>query len=160
MSLPTRLYFGLPVWAQNALLSTYGLSLKGRRYGGGHRAAVAEPRSSQWVSATDLEAMQLARVNELIAHASENVPWYGSLGSSRAPLGRLADLAALPTLSKDDLRAHLSDFVSRAPRKGRLHEVHTGGTTGTPLTIYCDRLSLHRNYAFFARLRHCARLPL
>jgi phenylacetate-coenzyme A ligase PaaK-like adenylate-forming protein len=159
VSLPTRLYFGLPVWAQNALLSTYGVALGRRRYGGIHRTVVSELRRSQWFSARDLEAMQLARANEVIAQAAETVPWYRGLRASGDALSNLEELAGLPTLTKDDVRVHLRELVSTAPRNGHLEEVHTGGTTGTPLTIYCDRATLQRNYAFFARLREWAGVP-
>ncbi len=159
MNLPTQLYFGLPVWAQNVLLSTYGLSLRSRRYGGVHPAVLDELHRSQWYSASDLQVMQLARANEMIAKAVEAVPWYRGHRASYSTLTHLDELRDLPTITKDDVRQHLQQFVSGAPRKGDLLEVHTGGTTGTPLTIYCDRSSLQRNYAFFARLREWAGVP-
>ena len=159
MNLPTQLYFGLPVWAQNVLLSTYGISLRSRRYGGVHRAVVDELRRSQWFSANDLQAMQLARANATIARAVETVPWYRQFHASHSTLNHLDQLRDFPTLTKDDVRQHLQDFVSDPPRRGGLLEVHTGGTTGTPLTIYCDRSSLRRNYAFFVRLREWAGVP-
>jgi phenylacetate-CoA ligase len=159
MNLPTQLYFGLPVWAQNVLLSTYGISLRSRRYGGVHRAVVDELRRSQWFSASDLQAMQLARANAMIARAVETVPWYRQFRASHSTLNHLDQLRDFPTLTKDDVRQHLQDFVSDSPRRSGLLEVHTGGTTGTPLTIYCDRSSLRRNYAFFVRLREWAGVP-
>ncbi len=159
MNLPTQLYFGLPVWAQNVLLSTYGLSLRSRRYGGVHRAVLEELRRSQWSSASDLQAIQLARANATIARAVETVPWYRHFRASHSTLDHLDQLRDFPTLTKDEVREHLHEFVSEAPRGGGLLEVHTGGTTGTPLTIYCDRSSLRRNYAFFMRLREWAGVP-
>ena len=159
MNLPTQLYFGLPVWAQNVLLSTYGLSLRSRRYGGVHPAVLDELHRSQWYSASDLQVIQLARANEMIAKRSRPSRGTGSLRASYSTLTHLDELRDLPTITKDDVRQHLQQFVSEAPRKGDLLEVHTGGTTGTPLTIYCDRSSLQRNYAFFARLREWAGVP-
>jgi phenylacetate-CoA ligase len=38
--------------------------------------------------------------------------------------------------------------------------VHTGGTTGTPLTFYSDRPSMQRNFAFIARLREWIGAPV
>ncbi len=157
MSFQTQVYFGLPVWMQNALLSAYGLSLRGRRYGGVHQAALAELRQTQWLPAPDLQRLQLGRANAALESAAEAVPWYKPLrAGGKSALRYLEQLRELPTVSKDEVRRHLADFVSDTSRKGKLLEVHTGGTTGTPLTVYCDRPTLQRNYAFFARLREWA----
>ena len=37
------------------------------------------------------------------------------------------------------------------PGSGRIVEIHTSGTTGSPLTIYLRSEALEKNYAFFAR---------
>jgi phenylacetate-CoA ligase len=154
-----ELYFALPVWAQNAALSAYGLSLRRRRYGGVHRHALETLRRSQWWTSQELEELQLARLNALLTHAGRTVPRYTRSGIGNSSLTHIDQLRELPTLSKDELRKDLHDFVARAPAAKRPLEIHTGGTTGTPLTIYCNRLALQHNYAFFARLREWARIP-
>lgn len=160
MSFQTQVYFGLPVWMQNTLLSVYGLSLRSRRYGGVHRAALSSLRETQWLPAEQLRSLQLGRANAALEAAAGVVPWYKPLRTAgKSTLRDLDQLRDLPTVGKDDVRRHLADFVSETARKEKLLEVHTGGTTGTPLTIYCDRPTLQRNYAFFARLREWAGIP-
>src|SRR5579871_5964758 len=145
---------------QNTLLSAYGLSLRSRRYGGVHQAALSSLRQTQWLPAASLRRLQLGRANAALESAAGAVPWYKPLRNGGKPALRTLDqLRDLPTVGKDDVRRHLADFVSDASRKEKLLEVHTGGTTGTPLTIYCDRPTLQLNYAFFARLREWAGVP-
>jgi phenylacetate-CoA ligase len=62
-------------------------------------------------------------------------------------------------LSKQDVRRAGLAMVSGMYSRGRLHVVHTGGTTGTPLPVYCTRTVLQRNYAFFARFREWVGVP-
>lgn len=153
---PVSLYFGSPVWLQNTLLSLYGLRLQRRRYGGEHRATLAALRDSQWFTADRLEADQLLQLNTLLLHAGRTTPRYRELGLGGAKFTTVKQLREIPTLSKDDLRANPANSLSDVARGRKLVEIHTGGTTGTPLTVLCDQRALQRNYAFFARLREWA----
>ncbi|HEX2189570.1 MAG TPA: hypothetical protein VHG51_11760 [Longimicrobiaceae bacterium] len=150
-STATRIYFRSPVWVQNALISAYGMRLRFLRYGGAQRRLLDELLRTQWRTPEQVAEAQLARLNEVVSHARRTVPLY----RDRLPDARLADpaeLRDLPVLRKDDLRAAGRGAVSGLHAGGRLVEIHTGGTTGAPLTVYCDRATLQRNYAFFGRL--------
>lgn len=151
-STATRLYFGSPVWVQNALVSAYGLRLRFLRYGRSQRRLLDELLESQWLPAEALRRLQLERLNQVLDHARRTVPLYRDRLPD-APLGSLEELRAIPVLHKADLRAKREAVVSGLYAGERLEEIHTGGTTGTPLTVYCDRATLQRNYAFFGRLR-------
>lgn len=145
-----RGYYAMPVWMQNLMLSAYGLRLRFLRYGRYHRRSLAGLLSSQWLSRDLLLESQLSQLNKMLSHAATNVPFYRD---QRLP-GCVADLTALsdlPILSKSDIRRAGRELCAPI-RARRLLEIHTGGTTGTPLTIYCDRATLQRNYAFFSRL--------
>jgi phenylacetate-CoA ligase len=100
--------------------------------------------------------MQLAELNRVIRHARDTVPLYRQRGLPEGPLRRLESIRDLPLLTKEDLRQPVEVVTSDAFRGSRLAEIHTGGTTGKPLTIYCDSPTLQRNYAFFARFREWA----
>lgn len=152
----SRLYFAAPVWMQDLMISTYGLHLRRLRYGKVQRETLAGLRISQWLSGDQLEAHQLGELNRVIELARWTVPLYESRGLQDRPLQALDDIRRLPLLTKQELQQPASTVVSRQYRGARLQEVHTGGTTGKPLTIYCDRATLHRNYAFFARFREWA----
>ena len=151
-------YFAMPVWAQNLILSTYGLRLRYLRYGRYHAEVLKQLLVSQWLPADGLRELQLASLNALLKHAVANVPFYRSQGFPESA-SRLGDLSQLPILRKSDVRRAGRVLVASTSASRSLTQIHTGGTTGMPLTIFCDRATLQRNYAFFARLRTWAQVP-
>ncbi len=154
--LATRVYAAAPVWMQNLMISAYGLKLRRLRYGAGQRNALAALRQSERLGVEALQELQLRELNRVIALARDTVPFYASRGLPDEPLRHLAELGRLPLTAKSDLRQPAAVITSSRYRGVRLEEVHTGGTTGTPLTIYCTRETLQRNYAFFGRFREWA----
>lgn len=157
--LVTNLYFAAPVWAQELCVSAYGLHLRHLRYGQVQQRILATLRDSEWMSREELELLQLGALNRLVAEARADVPYY----RGRLPemsLRTLADIRSLPIMSKADIRSAGRNLVSRTYAHKRLRVVHTGGTTGTPLSIYCTRDVLQANYAFFGRFREWASVPI
>jgi phenylacetate-CoA ligase len=90
---------------------------------------------SQWWPAERLQALQLARLHQLLAHAEAKVPYYRNLfaetGFKAADLHSLADLARLPFLDKASIRAH-TDALKADDANG-LARFNTGGSSGEPL---------------------------
>ena len=152
-----RGYFAMPPWMQSAVLSAYGLRLRLLRYGGEHGRALRELLESQWFTARRLEQLQLDALNSLLRHAAASVPFYRSRGLPRQ-VTSLDELRDVPLLEKSDIRA-AGDAMLSSHRQGTAIEIHTGGTTGTPLNIRCGRTTLQWNYAFFARLLSWASVP-
>lgn len=155
--LALRAYHAMPVWVQNALLTAYGLRLRRLRYGAQNRKILEDLLASQWLTAEEIHDRQLSALNELVRHARANVPFYRARDLPER-IAHLDDLARMPLLRKTDLLSQGKAFVGDEVAASA-HEVHTGGTTGTPLTIYCSRATLQRNYAFFERLKAWAHIP-
>jgi phenylacetate-CoA ligase len=109
-------------------------------------------RPAQWRSADELEHAQLAALNRQLHNARTTVPFYRDRIPA-APLMELADLSQIPCMGKSDVRRAGRALISTAIDPRQLQTIHTGGTTGTPLTVYCDRPTLQRNYAFFSRFQ-------
>lgn len=158
MSLSTwtdHLYGASPVYLQNLLISVYGLYTYKRRYGGRHSEYLESLRESQWYPKNRLEELQFMNLSGVIRNAFETVPFYRETyrkhGVVPSSLQSLDDLRKLPTITKGDVKANPKSFVSDFSGGGRLVEIHTSGTTGSPLTIYLRSEALEKNYAFFAR---------
>ena len=85
-----------------------------------------------------IEAFQLARINQLWKHAKENVPHYRSLASAKALPPQFENLEhfrdSLPILPKAQLRAESDRFRASELSPGNWHR--TGGSTGVPLRIH------------------------
>lgn len=153
------LYDDAPVAVQNVMISTYGLWLRHLRYGAGHRARVAELRRSERLAPAEWQAIQCARLTAMTAAAASDVPFY----RTRLPAAGVASPEALldiPLLSKSDAQEAGRMLVSSRYAGQTLQEIHTGGTTGRPLVVYCDRVALQRNYAFFFRIREWAGIEM
>lgn len=103
-------------------------------------------RALQWQSADEREERTLARVEPLLSHAAENVPYYRSLfrrsGVDARGIRTLADLAAIPISSKADLRAEFPHGTVAANLSSRRRQImRTSGSTGLPFEFYWDRRS-------------------
>ncbi len=99
--------------------------------------------ASERLDSEQLRALQLERLQALVTHCYDNVPYYrrlfDELGMHPADIHSLEDYARLPVLDKETLRAELPSFTS-TDEYGRhlLRSVATSGSTGTPLVYRYD----------------------
>lgn len=106
-----------------------------------HHTTVAVRRDlerSQWWDRERIEAFQLARLQALLTHAGERVPYYRELFARTRFFPRdcrsLADLACLPFLGKSEIRANLENL--KAEDAQGLTRFNTGGSSGEPLIFF------------------------
>lgn len=107
---------------------------------------------SQWLRPADVRALQEQKLRRLVAHAYHHVAYWrermDELGLTPDDVRTLDDLAKLPLLSKDAVRAHLYfDLLSDNHDKRRIQRITTSGSTGEPLTIYVDQHQLEIRWA-------------
>jgi phenylacetate-CoA ligase len=159
MTLAMRAYSRSPVWTQNLLISAYGLRLRRLRYGRVGRETLARLRQSQWFSTELLGEFQLRALSEVVRRAQADVPFYRDRAPHGSRIGSFEQLRELPILTKEDVQRAGRRMISDRYSHKALSEVHTGGTTGKPLAIYCDSETLQRNYAFFSRFKEWAGIP-
>lgn len=108
--------------------------------------------SSQYWDAEKIRAYQTRQVLEVLRHAVLNVPFYRGLGIDAASLRSAADLERFPLLTKQEVQARASDFISDGLQASDLHSSRSSGSTGEPLTTYFDRDSwLINKYALKLR---------
>lgn len=104
-----------------------------------------------------IERLRDRRVRRIVAYAATRVPYYRELfrrdGIDPRAIRTAADLARLPLLDRELVRAQPERFVadSRAAR-GAL-QFTTSGSTATPLRVFHDQASVLRNMAFGERER-------
>ena len=106
----------------------------------GHSTAGAlrSMEQSQWLSRTELQAFQLARLRTFLERIGRDVPYYRDLfrdiGFSPVDVNTLADLQRLPITGKPDIRENLERM--KADNAGPLERFSTGGSSGEPLVFY------------------------
>jgi phenylacetate-coenzyme A ligase PaaK-like adenylate-forming protein len=104
-------------------------------------AVRAELEDSQWWSPQKIQDKQLSRLIRLIESARDHVPYYTDLFSTRglniSDFNSLEDLAKLPFLTKDIIRANETQLKS-ATASG-LSQFNTGGSSGEPLIFFIGK---------------------
>jgi len=110
-----------------------------------------ELEQSQWWTSERLAELQHQRLQRLIRHAYERVPYYRRVMDSRGiqphSVVTAADLSQFPILSRQDVRDHLEELVADGFPCGELLPSRTSGATGTPLAFYASRQSRWSNGA-------------
>jgi phenylacetate-CoA ligase len=96
---------------------------------------------SQWWVPERLKGLQLQRLQALLQHANEHVPYYralfGRLGFDPRSVRELSHLQLVPALTKADIRADTNALKS--DRAVGLARSNTGGSSGEPLIFYIGR---------------------
>jgi phenylacetate-CoA ligase len=110
---------------------------------------------NQWRSADELDALQWDKLQRLIAHCWQQVPfyreWWGRAGiASAADIKDRDDYAKLPVLTKPAIREHFDAMIAPAHR-GALYFKSTGGSTGEPMRFGYTRESYERRVAVMFR---------
>lgn len=107
---------------------------------------------TQWLPPEQIKALQNERLAAMVQHAYQHVPFYrrrmDQAGIRPSQVASIADLAALPPLTKDDIRQHLYfDLLADNAKLNELYPIRTSGSTGVPLTCYVDRAQLEVRWA-------------
>ncbi len=160
ISIGERLYLALPP-LRNLAATIKGISANRERYGGNYRAAVESVCARERWSAQEMAEYQMDRLRHILEIAFCRVPYYRKLfprlGLTPDAIRRAEDLARLPILEKDPVRADPLQFVDERLDRRRLLSETTTGTTGTPIRVLMTRQALQEHYSFFeARCRRAA----
>lgn len=93
-------------------------------------------------SEEELRKLQNKRLQKLVTHCYNNVPYYtklfDSLGIKPEDIKCREDLNKLPILTKQIIRDNYDDLISRDIAKRTYQKGSTGGSTGTPLKFIKD----------------------
>ena len=127
-----------------------------RRDGYNYGKQQRQLETSQWLSPDEHAEQQARRLRELLDFCYRSNPFHRArmeaAGLVPSDIRTPADLAALPVLSKDDIRtAGLRLFSTGYSQDNTVH-TRTGGSTGVPLHVYVDREAFNWKYA--ATWRH------
>jgi phenylacetate-CoA ligase len=105
----------------------------------GEAPASAELDPAERMTAEQLRELQLDRLRWTLRHAYANVPFYrkkfDAAGVHPEDCRSLADLAAFPVTTKDDLRANYPTGMFAVPQ-AEIRRIHaSSGTTGQPTVV-------------------------
>ncbi len=110
---------------------------------------------SQFWPPERIHNIQKARLKFLLIHAYENTDFYkkrfDESGFNPYTFRHTDELAALPILTKDQIRENLPALVARNFRKDQIHISETGGTSGVKMRFYRDNACLAKKEAAINR---------
>ncbi len=102
----------------------------------------AEALRTQWLSEGELLELQNDKLQKLIRHCYENVPYYRTVFDERhlSPddIRTRSDLAKLPVLTKQIIKEHFDELTSKDINSRKYVDGSTGGSTGTPMRFKED----------------------
>lgn len=106
---------------------------------------------AQWWPTERIQRFQVQQLRYILWHASTRVPFYREmfrgLKLSWTDFHSLDDLRRLPSIGKADIQADYDAFIPDGIDRSRLYHRSTGGSTGSPLTVYMDLDHLARDKA-------------
>ncbi len=130
-----------------AWLNRYVLQpLDAWRSGSHHLEYLKELERRQWEPPDTIQQRQWESLRQQLSHAFHNVPYYrqrwSALGIHPNDIRTPADLAALPVLTKADVRRHHRQLLADGVNQQRLHVKRTSGSTGVPVVIQVDETAM------------------
>jgi len=96
----------------------------------------------QFDAPSALARRRAERLNRIVRHAAATSPFHrrrlAEAGIDPAAVRRIGDLAALPVMTKAEVRENLDEILSTDHDRADLVPAKTGGSTGVALHGYCD----------------------
>lgn len=140
---PQQIYDRSPYWAQRALLNAHALRIHRERYGSKFLETMDVLRETQWYSSQQIADYQFTRLEKLLQHAYNTVPFYRALydahGVHPSQFRAIDDIQRFPLIDKEAVREAGASIISSTVTKRSLSKGGTSGTTGSPLSLYWDK---------------------
>jgi phenylacetate-CoA ligase len=154
-SLSETIYLKSPYWLQKVAINIYGYHIERIRHRGDYYHFLKKAIKHNSFDISELNTYCNQEVRKVIRSAAENVPYYRTLferyGININDIRTSEDLQKIPLLEKETIRKDPLQFINHKYSKQKLLTIHTTGTTGTPLIIYCTKQVRQNNFAFFDR---------
>lgn len=143
-----KVYAKLPVWAQHAAVSSFGLYWYWQRFGGDYQHSLNEFLARDRFSHDEWQRWQQARLKELLSAAAKHVPHYrDTWNEAEKNAARSGQLNALPLLEKDPIRANPHRFLRQDLNIQKPLTFFTSGSTGTPIASLWTAAELRASMA-------------
>ncbi len=141
-------YAKLPVWAQHAAVSGFGLYWYWQRFGGDYQNSLRDFLARDRFSHDEWQAWQQASLKWLLTAAAEHVPFYrDTWNEEEKKAARAGQLQNLPLLEKDPIRANPHAFLREDLNIKKPLTFFTSGSTGTPIASLWTAAELRASMA-------------
>ncbi len=119
---------------------------------------LTELKFHQMRSREELLNIQLRKLQKLVIHAYNNVPFYRELFTNNnidpESIRKIEDIQKIPIITKKDIIGNYDKILANGTNVGECVIISTTGSTGIPLKMYYDKKSLYYStaivyFAFF-----------
>ncbi len=152
-----QIYNHLPICIQNLACYVEGKKIKRKRYCSLFWEKLAEYESRNKWSYEQKCDYRDKQLNKMIRYCYNNVPYYhnlfNNLGIDPASVRGIHDLAALPILTKDQVKNNIDKIISTSVDPSMIIVCPTGGTTGAGLRFCTSQDEMNEQWAVWWRYR-------
>lgn len=156
MSRLEQIYLRLPVALQNWVVSLEGLRIQRRRYGARFQDAERAVQAQGLLTGGALQDLRAQLLRGLLQAASNSPFWreqFSQCGVQPAATDPFNELAKLPVLTKDVVKANVDGIINPTLDRRTLLWRHTSGTTGSGLVFPEAPSTEPYTWAFWWRYR-------
>lgn len=148
MSAIDSLYKKLPIVAQHAAVTAYGLYWRQLRFGSGYPQFVQQYQERECFTKKQWQAWQSEQLKNLLTLCMNHISHYRVHWTDSQKRAALAGhLNALPLLEKDPIRANPKAFLREDMNPSHPQVFFTSGSTGTPISCYYTIPELRQSLA-------------
>jgi|GEM_PF-123056 len=151
-----ELFIRLPRALRKSIVFAQSAYNRASRYGSAYKNLSEILEASQYWDAERMAAFQAEQLQRLLIEAKHSTRYYAEAfrefsDASLSELGARFELSRLPLLQLSVLKARTAEFFNRSRR--RFNKSSTSGSTGSPLVVEYDRVSVQQRFAHVHRLR-------
>jgi len=148
MSAFDSLYTKLPVMAQHAVVTAYGLYWRQLRFGPGYPQFVQGYLERERFTKDQWLVWQAEQLKSLLPVCINHIPYYRDHWTETQKRAALnGNLNVLPLLEKEPIRANPKAFLREDMHPSRPQVFLTSGSTGTPISCYYTIPELRQSMA-------------
>lgn len=144
-SMKQKIYYALPHFLQNILISFYNYLAYRKRYGGKYKLFLQILSDNKKLTKEELLKNQSERYESFLKHAYENSRFYKNIFKNIQGFEKLENIHKLPILNKEVLRNEIENVNTIDKKKAIVST--TGGTTGKPLEVLFTYENMQERYA-------------
>ena len=146
-----KIYFLLPDFLQNILITIFNILQYRVRYGGNYKNYLALFKKKRTLTLEQLLEFQKERYSNFVRYAVNNSPYYKSLFSGIKDYDNINYIRRLPLTNKEDLRSNSHNINTILSKEGVLSK--TGGTTGKSLSVLFTNDNIQERFAMLDDFR-------
>ncbi len=148
-----KLFFILPNFIQNIMISIYNSILYKTRNGGNYKKYKKMVFKNNNLLLDELKTIQSNNFKDFILFAKANSTFYKVLyKNTDLTKIEISDISKLPILNKDRLRKDINKINTISKKEGIISK--TGGTTGKSLEVIFTKDDMQMRYAFLDNFRN------